>query len=81
MEEIIKEFVRDICSVGWHPKSTVRRRVDELLKTQRKDLLRQIDKVKAPRMTEKSFDNLPNKKGIWYAGFSTAKKRIKQLLK
>ena len=44
-EETIKKFVRDVCSVFPIPKSEVRRRLNDLFKAQREDLLEQMKEI------------------------------------
>ena len=50
-----EDFIRDVCSVGWNVKSEVRRRLEELLKEQREEIIEEIEK----HTTETFSDLIP----------------------
>ena len=41
-EDLKKEFIRDVCAVQWKTKSEVKRRLNDILKAERKDLLKKV---------------------------------------
>ena len=47
-KELISNFIRDFCAVGkLRAKSEVRRRLNEILKSQRKEIVEEIEKIRS----------------------------------
>ena len=47
-KELISNFIRDFCAVGkLRAKSEVRRRLNEILKAQRKEIVEEIEKIRS----------------------------------
>ena len=64
----------------WLPQQ-IKQFISKELKVQREEFIKMIEGIYYPKMSDKDFDNLPDIKGIWYAGFNEAKKRILTKLK
>lgn len=56
--------------------------VKDLLNSQRQEIIEKIEKLDLSKeIKEKDFSKLPDLRGIWYAGFSEAKKEILKIIK
>ena len=86
----LKQFISDLLKV--EKEKIAETIVQDMMKSkmekfaqERKQLLKQIleivGKIKKPKWLERDFKNVPNKRGIWYAGFSQFKQEIREGIK